>query len=236
MNAITVDIGNTALKFARYENDTLVDFGICDTEQSLISYLENFKFTTIVSAVGKEEMLREYAESALFKIFFLNREMAWPFESEYDLSTLGFDRIALIAGMLHEFPSTALLGIDAGTCITYDYISSNQIHLGGAIAPGIRLRFSSMHSNTAHLPFIQKIENVAIIGTSTQHAMESGVVNGVIAEINHRIIEFQQKEPNLQVVICGGDAEFLQPFLLGSIIYSPQIVSKGLFSILKSNA
>ena len=237
MNAITVDIGNTFIKYTRFENDVFVENGVCQHESELIAYINKYNYSTIVSSVGKNEGdLAELASNANYNVFFLNRNSKCPFESAYDFNTLGFDRIAFIAGLLDEYKAIPLLGIDMGTCITYDYINSSGYHLGGAISPGIKLRFKAMHDFTAKLPLIKEIEKSPMIGVSTQQAMNSGVLEGIIAEINARIIDFQQKEPNLQVVICGGDAVFLQDYLLSNVIYSPQIVSKGLFSILKYNA
>jgi type III pantothenate kinase len=42
--------------------------------------------------------------------------------------------------------------IDAGTCVTYDFIDIENNYLGGAIHQDLRLRYEALHNFTAKLP------------------------------------------------------------------------------------
>ena len=53
--------------------------------------------------------------------------------------TLGVDRMVLAAGAVLLYPNQNTLIIDAGTCVTYDFVTSKNEYLGGAISPGLRL-------------------------------------------------------------------------------------------------
>ena len=94
-------------------------------------------------------------------------------------NTLGVDRIALVAGAVKQFPDKNVLVIDAGTCITYDFVSSDATYLGGAISLGIHMRYKALHQFTANLPLVSSLELDSFIGKNTEESIISGVLNGV---------------------------------------------------------
>ncbi|GIR12158.1 MAG: hypothetical protein CM15mP23_07330 [Cryomorphaceae bacterium] len=76
-----------------------------------------------------------------------------PFKTSYNSpKTLGSDRLALIAGAVSVFPNRPVLIIDAGTCITFDFVDSKKNHLGGSISPGLQMRLNALKSQTSALP------------------------------------------------------------------------------------
>ena len=86
---------------------------------------------------------------------FVSFETKVPFKNLYNTpKTLGVDRIALVCGAVIQFSNKNVLIIDAGTCITYDFLNDNNEYLGGAISPGIRMRYKSLNNYTAKLPFL----------------------------------------------------------------------------------
>jgi type III pantothenate kinase len=50
--------------------------------------------------------------------------------------------MVLAAGASLLFPDYYKLIIDAGTCVTYDYIDDKNVYHGGAISPGTNLDMS----------------------------------------------------------------------------------------------
>ena len=68
--------------------------------------------------------------------------------------TLGIDRMVHAAGATLQFPNQNRLVIDAGTCVTYDFIDESNNYLGGAISPGLQLRYAALHNFTAKLPLL----------------------------------------------------------------------------------
>jgi pantothenate kinase type III len=130
--------------------------------------------------------------------------------------------------------------IDAGTCITYDYVSCDggnfmSVYYGGAISPGLRLRFKSMSDYTDALPMIEVPNNIieggdfGDIGKHTVEAMNSGVVMGFLDEISGRIDRFKEKFVDSQVFLTGGDADFLGKRLKSGIFVEPMLLHYGLF-------
>src|SRR5690606_35225396 len=93
------------------------------------------------------------------RFMLLTHETEVPFVNRYlSPETLGKDRIALAAGAVDIFPDENVLAIDAGTCITYDFISAEKEYLGGSISPGLSMKFKALHNYTARLPLLKRSE------------------------------------------------------------------------------
>ncbi|MEY3501329.1 MAG: Type pantothenate kinase, partial [Bacteroidota bacterium] len=135
------------------------------------------------------------------------------------------------------FPNQNRLVIDAGTCITYDFIDENDNYLGGAISPGIRLRYESLHNFTSKLPLLtldsfEEQSNAPnkenFIGNSTQNAIHSGVLNGTINEINGFIAQYQEVYPKFIIILTGGDTDFLAKRLKNTIFANSNFLLESL--------
>jgi type III pantothenate kinase len=238
MNLI-VDIGNTLTKIAIVENDKVVFSNRYDnfTKENLIEVLSTYSPEKgIICAVGaKDIVVVDYLRKQIPTID-LDFQSKLPITILYKTpETLGLDRIAAAVGANFRNPESDLLVIDFGTAITYDLINQKGEYLGGAISPGIMLRYKSLHQNTAHLPLISSIENTPILGTSTQECIESGVLNGLIGEVDFFIGSIKEKYPNLKIIVTGGDSNFFVSKLKNSIFVVQNLVIIGLNRILDFN-
>jgi type III pantothenate kinase len=146
----------------------------------------------------------------------------------------------LASGAVLKHPIQNRLVIDAGTCITYDFIDENDNYLGGAISPGIRLRFESLHNYTAKLPLLSleaindqdtELEKISFIGNSTFESINSGVINGVINEIEGFISQYEAVYPKFIIILTGGDAEFLAKRLKNTIFANSNFLLESLNQI-----
>jgi type III pantothenate kinase len=115
----------------------------------------------------------------------------------------------LAAGAVLQFPGQNRLVIDAGTCITYEYISADDVYLGGAISPGIEMRYKALNNYTAKLPLLEKKFPELPIGNSTAESMHVGVVQGVLHEIEGTLAVLEAQAEKFIIILTGGDAEFL---------------------------
>ncbi len=238
MNLI-LDIGNTRIKLAVFQEHTIVESSVADPKKvgKEIAKLQK-KYTiknVILSSVGelRHEDLKEL--STFENVVTLSHAVKIPFTNKYKTpTTLGVDRIALVSAAIHQYPSEDVLVIDAGTCITYDFVDHKGVYFGGAISPGINLRYQSLNTFTANLPKLE-IAKFSLIGRDTKSSMHSGVLNGVLHEINGVIAEYQYKYPNLTVVLTGGDTNFLAKKVKSSIFANPNFLLEGLNSILIHN-
>ncbi len=234
---LTIDVGNTRIKSAVFENNTLVEvfvFSNQDCEKFIKNILVKFDKITnlVVASVGKLQKESFEAFSDQVKIHFITRENNFPFQNNYSTpQTLGIDRMVLAAGAVLRFPKQNRLVIDAGTCITYDFIDENNNYLGGAISPGIRLRYESMHNYTAKLPLLTIEEPKSMIGNTTQQAMHSGVINGLTYEIDGYINALKDKNENFIIILTGGDSIFLAKRLKNTIFANSNFLLESLSNL-----
>lgn len=114
----------------------------------------------------------------------LTPSVEMPMEVVYGTrSTLGADRVAAVAGARALFPGEALLVVDSGTALTIDVTDDEGNFLGGNIAPGMQMRFKSLHELTDNLPLLDDEGDVMPFGKDTATAIRSGVVMGMVGEI-----------------------------------------------------
>jgi type III pantothenate kinase len=236
MNMV-IDSGNTSLKAAIFEKDQLKELFQGIDINGLDSMIENYSVKrAIISSVNRNA--KDIAEKINLKnTFILDQNTKLPFKNLYKTpATLGTDRLAAVAGAITKFPVRPCLAIDAGTCITLDFIDQDLNYRGGSISPGIELRFKAMHNFTARLPLVERNKGaLSLIGANTEESMQSGVINGIVSEIDGMIKEYRRLFPELQVIICGGDAPFFETKLKESIFVVPELGLIGLNRILEHN-
>ena len=231
---LAIDVGNTRIKGAVYERNTLINqfvFSSVEVKNNIENILEkNPKITDlIVSSVGNENSIVINSFSERIYIHFVSHQDIFPFQNKYATpTTLGIDRMVLASGATLLFPKKNKLVIDAGTCVTYDFIDDENRYWGGAISPGLRLRYESLHQFTAKLPLLTLEEPLNFIGNSTNQSIHSGVVNGLIHEIDGFIEQYKNKNENFTIILTGGDAEFLAKRLKNTIFANSNFLLESL--------
>ena len=231
---LTVDVGNTRIKAAVFEGSTILEnfvFEKNELEKKIKKILEKFQNCTdlVVASVGHVEKQSFLAFEKEIKIHFLTHEDIYPFINKYATpKTLGIDRMVLASGATLQFPKQNRLVIDAGTCVTYDFIDENDNYLGGAISPGLRLRYETLHNYTAKLPLLTFEEPESYIGNSTAQAIHSGVANGFVYEIDGFIDEYRANFSNFIIILTGGDADFLAKRLKNTIFANSNFLLESL--------
>lgn len=240
MKNLVVDIGNTKVKAAVFELDKLlesVSFDEKDFEKNTQNIFNKHKIDACILSSVKESNRKVVGKLSEIPHFIqLNHTTKVPFTNLYSTpKTLGIDRIALVSGASQEFSNQNVLIIDAGTCITYDFLNSKNEYLGGAISPGIHIRYNSLHDYTSKLPKLSVSEDYELTGDSTSQAIHSGIINGVIQEIEGVINQYKAKYGHLTVVLTGGDTKFLSKQLKNSIFANQNFLLYGLNQILTFN-
>lgn len=239
MNLI-IDIGNTRIKTAVFEDGKLIH-NESITNESFVAevkaIIRKYQCTNaIISSVGfvnKSQIDELRAEINLVELDF---KLKVPFENKYTTpKTLGVDRIALVSSAVATYPNKNVLIIDAGTCITYDFVNNMGNYYGGSISPGLQMRYKALNIFTKKLPLLEPSEIVELIGNSTEKCIHSGVINGVINEIDGIINQYRKKNVDLTVVLTGGDLNFLSNKLKNSIFANPNFLLEGLDTILTYN-
>jgi len=234
---LVVDFGNSAAKVGIFDHHRLVENHVFSELGELKNFLENFSaLNFIISSVTADASMVSAWATHVKRKYILDSSLPLPINNKYATpSTLGVDRIAGVCGAHQQFAGENCLVIDAGTCITYDFLDRDGNFLGGGISPGLMMRFQAVHTLTAKLPLVRPVEIVSLIGDSTETCIQSGVINGLVEELNGIIRRYQDKFEGLRVILCGGDARFFENKLKGSIFAVPELVLSGLNSILIHN-
>jgi len=234
---LAVDIGNTQIKFGLFEKDEAVEFS--SGEAALKELLSSHKIeNAILSKTGLNDSVERQLNEKNIRTLFLSTELKLPVKILYKTpETLGADRIAGSTAACFLYPEKNVLKIDFGTCITYDFVNEKAEYLGGAIAPGMMMRFKSLHNYTAKLPLVDPMQYTSfeLTGTDTSTSILSGVVNGIKEEVAGIIKEYDSRFGNLTIVATGGDALLFVTLLKCEIFARPNLVLEGLNRILNYN-
>ena len=236
---LCLDFGNTRLKAAIFEADlfkeelVLPDDSNATIEQLLAKYQPQ---KSILSSVvnhnaGIEDILSQHSRfhklSHLTKINFTT-PVGKP-------ESIGADRLALVAAAVHYFPGKNNLVVGLGSCITYNFINQSHQFLGGAISPGMEMRFKAMHEHTALLPLVKKEWNFPVIAYDTKTNLQSGVIAGISFEIGGFIEFYAERFGNFNVVLTGGDAGYFARQLKNKIFADLNFLFKGLYALSETN-
>lgn len=234
---LVVDVGNTRIKMALFNEDRLLEVFISEKEglknavEDVLKKFETIKNIIISTVLDAEKDIFK-KNNHLAKVHFVSKEDKFPFTNIYTTpKTLGIDRMILAAGAVFSFSGSARLVIDVGTCVTYDYIDKNNVYHGGAISPGLRLRYASLHNYTAKLPLLSPAFPENFIGNSTSNAIHSGVINGLLFEIDGVIDRYKLTNPDFIIILTGGDCTFFANQLKNTIFVQRNFLLESLNKI-----
>ena len=237
---LIIEQGNTSTKVAVYNNGEFVvsfmfkELGLTE----IASLFEEYQFVNgiLSTVVDTDEQLVAYLKEHLQRFLLLDENVSLPIEVRYETPvTLGKDRLAAAVGANYLYPENNLLVIDAGTAITYEVIEAGGAYLGGNISPGMTTRFKALNYFTKKLPLVVESDVVQEIGTSTNTAIQAGVVNGIVYEMDGYIEALKKKYPDLLVFLTGGHSFYFERRLKNSIFADINLVLTGLNRILEYN-
>ena len=239
---LLIDFGNTSIKasitaldkYNEIDNFKGLEDAFIFWLQNHLQKIEQYCISSVLTEHKTKEIIKLLNDNGIQSILW-SKNKTLPIQINYNTpETLGQDRICGAIGAHSLYPNQNILIIDAGTCIKYDFVTNNKSYQGGAISLGISMRFKALNHYTNLLPLLNKPEIVPeIIGKSTQTAIESGVINGVIGEILYCIAQYKEKNHQLQVVFTGGDAKYLHDNIKNTIFANRNLVLLGLFQIAK---
>jgi len=136
----------------------------------------------------------------------------WPLELDViEPGSVGADR-ALNAIAAHEQHPGDLIVIDFGTATTFDVVDYGGAYKGGIIAPGINLSLDALVAAAAKLPRIAieaPIENLSVIGRTTESQMQIGVYWGYVALIEGLVQRLKAEIGRPVTVIATGGLAIL---------------------------
>ena len=237
---LCVDQGNSRTKVGVFSQDSLIETFVYEqfNEREISALLLKYPIDhcIISSVVLGDEQLIESLKTRFDSFIELSHKTEIPIENRYATpETLGKDRLAAVIGASFLKPNCDLLVVDAGTAITYDFIDANKVYQGGNIAPGLNLRLRALHEFTHKLPLIQPKSESPLIGTTTDSAILSGAIYGIVFEIDGYINVLKIKYPELSAFLTGGSTFYFDTKLKNAIFAERNLVLIGLNRILQYN-
>jgi len=237
---LIIEQGNTYTKAAVYGKEGLVTsfvykkFDIATVVNLLKEY--PFKNGILSTVINRDEPLITFLKDNLDLFLVLDENTPLPIQVRYETPhTLGKDRLAAAVGADYLQPGKDLLVIDAGTAITYEVIEAGGIYTGGNISPGMTTRFKALNHFTEKLPLVAERDEIPSVGYNTETAIQAGVVNGIIYEMDGYINDLKVKYPDLLVFLTGGHSFYFERRLKNSIFADINLVMTGLNRILEYN-
>ena len=241
---LTLDIGNTAVKWATFEGRGLMESGKWKVESGKWE-VERGKLPAmtgidkgIVCASGDMTKVQPWIDNFNFQFSIFNSSTPLPIKLDYKTpETLGADRVADACGAWGLHPGEACLVIDAGTCITVDFVDGKGVYHGGAIMPGLKMNLQALHTFTAKLPLIdiEGVEKAPVLGRSTEESILAGTLGATLLALAGYVALYKEKAPGLRVLLTGGDAERLMASGANGWEHVPHLKLIGLNEILIYN-
>lgn len=252
---LILDIGNSAVKWGHFSaSGTLTHTGRLALSPSLgdakawrtalqADAIPSAHRVGIVSVVPQATQHAQLAIEAQFArpAQVLRVEGALPFAMRYDTPhTLGTDRLAAAAAAWYahgQASSGSVLAIDAGTALTIEVIDDEPAYRGGVIAPGPRLLRDVLATGGAQLPSVDLTAPPHPIGTSTEYALQSGIVHGFAAMASglvERLANTLSDAPH--IALTGGAASLLHDALPHVDTHDPHLVLRGAYRLLRYRA
>ncbi|MCK9423798.1 MAG: type III pantothenate kinase [Bacteroidales bacterium] len=240
MEYLVLDFGNTNKKLAVFKDRQLIDLhqfpeislpGI----RKFVGRYPAIQHSILSSVIRHPASVVGFLKSH-YQLLELDEKTPLPLKNQYrSQNTLGKDRLACAVAGSRIFPGNDVLVINAGTCITYDFVNMQGKYLGGGISPGLQMRFQALHTFTDKLPLVSLQDKETLIGRNTEESILTGVLTGVTTEIEGIVGRYTDKYPGLTVVLSGGDQKYINKRLKISIFAFPNIVIYGLQQILEFN-
>mgnify|MGYP002625492865 CR=1 FL=1 len=229
MSNLLVEIGNTALKAAwsdrmtlgktfRYQGEKVTDFILSLTSREKPAVM----VVSSVFPLADQDMERLGAECG--RLVVLDSRHKDLLISKGLPSYLSYDRAASVLACRYLFRGRGCTLVDFGTTLTIDFTSEEGMYKGGNISLGCRTRFKALNRYSRVLPLVEISENPDVIGLTETESLESGVVSGIIFEIEGYLGLYPQ---NI-VVFTGGDANYFAKRMKSSIFVICNLVLMGL--------
>ncbi len=236
---LVLDIGNSLLKAGIFKNNNLINY--CEFNKDYFinvkSILDNNPIShSIASNVSESNNKLIELLSNKTNLIEFNSSLNVPFKNCYQSkNTLGKDRIALVSNASKEYPKENVLLIDLGSCITFDFLNNKNEYLGGSISPGLRMRYKSLNNYTANLPLLDPKEIDYFIGKNTEDSIHSGIINGIISELNSTVEKYKSQYKKIRIILTGGDSKFLFKKIKSGIFANSNFLIFGLNFLIELN-
>src|SRR5687767_10196749 len=227
---LAVDVGNTQTVYGLYDGERLAEHWRVTTEAErtgdelgvLVGRLlelrdvgfEDIGGVCLSSTVpplirAYEEFARDYAEATLL-VLGPGTRTGIPISYD-DPREVGPDRIANAVAARERYGAPCIV-VDFGTSTNFDIVSADGEYVGGVLAPGVEISMDALYARAARLFKVDYVAPSSVIGKTTAHALQSGLVYGFASQVDG-IVERIRGElgAEARVIATGGLADLIAP-------------------------
>ncbi len=239
---LVFDVGNSRLKAALYDDGRPIArasiSGVQDATQ-VVSVLES-RFVPrgtpnrcLVASVvrGADEVIRE----AVQQVWGL---MSQVVDTDMNLGIdvavprpdhVGIDRL-LQASEAFRICAGSVVVAAFGSALIVDLVTADGVFRGGTIAPGLGMGLRALHDETSLLPHVALQPPDSAVGTDTTSCIQAGVIYGAVGAVE-RLFSELAPDGRATLVLTGGDAEVIAPFINYPHRVEPDLVMRALVSL-----
>src|SRR6476619_7452084 len=239
---LAVDVGNTQTMFGLFDGAELAEHWRIATERQRSGdelgaqyrgFLDLARVDGISLASTVPQLVRSYQEFAArytdAELLELGPGVNTGITVRYDdPREVGPDRVANAVAAADRYGSPCIV-VDFGTSTNFDVVSADGEYVGGVLAPGIEISMDALFARAARLMRIDFSEPPTVIGKTTVHSLQSGLVYGFAGQVD-RIVEEIRRELGSEAptVATGGLSELIVPHTRTIDRVDPDLTLEGL--------
>lgn len=220
---LAISVGNTRSAIATIQSGSVEDpssFSTSDSAEILQHALKCWKEIDeenpqiIIAATNEDAgktISQALGDQTSRDIWQIGEDIPPAIGEHLDPETItGIDRLLTASAAWDQFQQACVI-VDAGTCVTVDFVDGEGTFHGGAIAPGARMQLMAMHNGTCALPEIDFEPPLReAFGKNTAQAMLQGVYHGIRGMVRQLTEQYSIRYGAYPTVVAtGGDAEIL---------------------------
>ncbi len=228
---ICIDIGNTNVKYAIYDKETLkISFRVAtDFKKTSDEYGSQLVNMLKVMEIKKGSITGGIISSVVPSLDYTIDKMCAlylgiePLHIEPGLKSglnircddareVGADRIVnCVSAIVKYGENKPMIVVDFGTATTFNVISGSHEFIGGVISPGIKGSLDSLVNGTAKLPRVEIEAPKSIIAKNTVTNMQAGIVFGFAGLVEYIVtrIKKELKTQDVKTIATGGFSQVI---------------------------
>ena len=243
---LTIDVGNTNMVFALYEDEALAGSFRLRTDGTytadeiglfISAYFHRFDYdplsveNVIISSVvpGVLPALKTASERYFGKTpIVVDQDVDTGLRYEGD-ERLGADRAVALVAAIAKYGAPLIL-LDFGTATSIDAVAADGTYLGGTIGTGLRVTMNALNQVTALLPRVDLGMPDHVIGRNTVEQIQAGVVGSYVGGVEYLISRMTEElgEGPVTVVATGGLSELIAANTDKIHAVDPDLVPEGI--------
>jgi type III pantothenate kinase len=239
---LAIDVGNTQTVLGLFEGESLAEHRRLATDASRtgdelgalfgelvdLESVDGICLSSTVPALIREfELFAEQWAKAPILVVGPGAKTGIPVLAD-NPREVGPDRIVNAVAARERYGVPCIV-VDFGTSTNFDVVSAQGEWVGGVLAPGIEISMDALFARAARLMRVDFVEPPAVIGKTTVHSLQSGLVYGFAGQVD-RIVEEIRRElgAEARAIATGGLADIIAPHSRTIELVDPWLTLEGL--------